>query len=157
MKKVNLLMCCLLLISTFSINAQVTQNDIQTIPGVGKLDLSATLIELEGGIKPEAFERDWSPKKAPWMTKAKALNFNDVKSASELVNDLFGSLKSSSFIKGFDSKPILKSLGSAIDMTEVVSALGKLTGGLNKDMLTPDFAQNFDAFKKKLQLPDMTK
>jgi len=157
MKKISLLMCCLLVITTFSINAQITSNDVLTIPGVGKMDLSAALTELADGIKPEAFESSWSKNKTTWMSKAKALNFNDEKSASELVTDLFGGLKTSAFIKDFDSKSIINSLGSTGEMSEVVGSLGKLTGGLNKDMLTPEFAKNFETFSKRLQLPEMTK
>lgn len=140
-----------------SLNAQVSSNDVLTVPGVGKMDVGATLVELSEGIKPEAYEGKFTKNKANWQSKAKALNFNDVKGGSELVSELFGSLKSSAFIKDFDSKSILNSLGSASEMSEVVGSLGKLTGGLNQEMLTPEFAKNFDSFSQKLQIPEMTK
>ncbi len=157
MRKISLLMCSILFISTMSLNAQVSSNDVLTIPGVGKLDLASTLTELGEGIKPEAFDAKWTQNKATWMTKAKALNFNDVTGASKLVSDLFGSLNSSAFVKDFDSKSILNSLGSANEMSEVVGSLGKLTAGLDKGMLTPEFSKNFDAFSKSLHVSEPSK
>lgn len=155
--KIRLLMCCALIITSISLQAQVASNDVLTIPGVGKMDLGATLTELSNGIKPEAFNKSWKQTKSSWQNKAKSLNFNDVKGAGELVSGLFGSLKSSSFTKDFDSKSILNSLGSAGEMSDIVGSVGKLTGGLNKDVLTPEFAKNFDAFSKGLDLGGLIK
>jgi hypothetical protein len=55
-------------------------------------------------------------------------------------------------LKGFDIKDLTKSLGSANSTGSLAGALSSLTKGLDKKVLTDDFAKNVDTYTAGLDM-----